>query len=131
MKISLVYGGVVKTAPPALRRHNPPAAQVGWVLAVPKLITLAQQGSWQIDVLGRTLDLSAMTSLTSTNGIFLQDTGGGTLLDSMLTTLSGVLVLLDGTDSQALRSFCLEGEDPCLLCDGPLFRISPIRPRPS
>src|SRR5581483_7966841 len=41
---------------------------------------------------------SGLTSLISTQGININDSGGSTLLDPKLTTLNGVSVTLDGTD---------------------------------
>jgi len=70
-------------------------------LNVSALASVTQQGPWDIDATnGGTLNLGSLTSLTSTQGIAITDTGGSTLLDGKLTGLSGVGVTLDGTDTQ-------------------------------
>ena len=54
---------------------------------------------------GGTLNLSGLTSLTSTQGINIIDTGGSTLEDGELTDLNGVDVTLDGTDTQVASAW--------------------------
>ncbi|HET6882119.1 MAG TPA: hypothetical protein VFI31_18280 [Pirellulales bacterium] len=68
-------------------------------LDVSALTTLIQSGGWTLNAYnGGLLKLSGLTSLNSTQGIAINDTGGSTLLDAKLTTLKGVNVTLDGTD---------------------------------
>ena len=78
------------------------------VLAVPSLSTVTQQGYWGWFISatnGGEVDLSGLTSLTSTNGIWITDTGGSTILDGSLTSLDGVSVTLDGTDAAVANSW--------------------------
>jgi RHS repeat-associated protein len=79
----------------------------GSLLDVSALTTLTQQGYWTVSASsGGTVNLSGMTSLNATNGtIYLQDSGNSTLLDSNVTTLSGVNASLDGTDQQVTDSW--------------------------
>ncbi len=77
----------------------------GSVLDVSALTTLTQQGYWNIDATdGGEVKLLGMTSLTSTHGINITDTGGSTLLND-LASLNGVSVTLDGTDTQVANTW--------------------------
>ncbi|HVA50299.1 MAG TPA: DUF4214 domain-containing protein [Pirellulales bacterium] len=78
------------------------------VLDVSALTTLtAQPGSWTINALnGGEVELSGLTSLsTSTQDINITDTGGSTVLDGKLTSLDGVNVTTDGSDTQLVNSW--------------------------
>jgi hypothetical protein len=77
------------------------------LLDVSALTTLTQQGYWTVSASsGGTVNLSGMTSLNASNGtIYLQDGGNSRLLDSNVTTLSGVNASLDGTDQQVANSW--------------------------
>ena len=78
------------------------------VLAVSSLTTVTQPGywGWSINATnGGEVDLSGLTSLTSTNGIWITDTGGSTILDGSLASLDGVTVTSDGTDTQVANSW--------------------------
>ena len=56
---------------------------------------------------GGELNLSGLTRLSTTNtyGIGIADTGGSTILDGKLTTLKGMSVELDGTDTQVANAW--------------------------
>jgi hypothetical protein len=82
----------------------------GSVLDVSALTTLSQQSgysnNWSIEATnGGTLKLTSLTSLGSQGSVSLTDTGGGTLLDSKVTTLNAVSATLDGTDKQVDSSW--------------------------
>ncbi|MDR3636208.1 MAG: hypothetical protein P4L84_20570, partial [Isosphaeraceae bacterium] len=76
------------------------------VLNVSALASITSQGGWNITAInGGKINLSALTSLTANPSISLTDTGGATLLDPNLTTLSGVSATIDGTDAQVANSW--------------------------
>ncbi len=76
------------------------------VLDVSALATLTQSGYWKIDATdGGKVNLAGLSTLTSTQGILITDTGGSSLLDPGLTTLSGVSVTLDGSDAQVANAW--------------------------
>ena len=77
------------------------------LLNVSALTTVTQQhGGWAIDATnGGKVNLSGMTTLTSTDGISITDTNGSTLLDPLVTTLSDVDVSLDGSDAKVANSW--------------------------
>src|SRR5581483_11391814 len=78
----------------------------GSVLDVSGLTTLTQQGTWNVNALsGGTVKLNGLASLTSTQGISINDTGNSTLQDGNLTSLSGISVTLDGTDAAVANSW--------------------------
>ncbi len=66
-----------------------------------------QQVAVEADGAGSEIDLSAVTSFTSTSasGSELSVTDGATVLDGSLTSLSGVTVLLDGTGTLAINQW--------------------------
>jgi hypothetical protein len=75
-------------------------------LNVSALTSATQLGPWQIDATSEgTVNLGSLTSLISTQGISVIDTGGSGLLDGALTTLEGVEFTLDGTDSQVATAW--------------------------
>ena len=47
------------------------------------------------------MKLTGLTSLMGTKGINIIDTGGSTLLDANVATLSGVSITTDGTDARS------------------------------
>ena len=76
------------------------------LLAMPNLATVTQAGSWSVNAYGgATVNVSALTSLTSTHGMYFEDTGGSTLNDSRLTTWNGVNFTTDGTDASVANSW--------------------------
>ena len=76
------------------------------LLDVSALTTLTQQGSWTVYAQnGGEVKLTGLTSLMSTKGINIIDTGGGTLLDTNVAMLNGVSVTTDGTDAQVANSW--------------------------
>ena len=54
---------------------------------------------------GGTVDLSRLTSLASTQGLYIEDTGDSRLEDGDLTDLSGVNLTVDGTDTQVASAW--------------------------
>jgi RHS repeat-associated protein len=82
------------------------ATGVGSVLDVSALATVTQTGEWTVRAQnGGTVNLSGLTTLTSTKGIGITDTGNGAILDGNLTNLAGVSVTLDGTDAAVADSW--------------------------
>ncbi len=83
------------------------ATGTGSVLDVSALTSLIQQGNWNLFAQnGGEIKLIGMTSLTaSSHAIGINDTGGGTLLDSNLITLTGISVTLDGSDAHVANSW--------------------------
>ncbi|HQU42335.1 MAG TPA: CARDB domain-containing protein, partial [Pirellulales bacterium] len=78
------------------------------VLDVSALTKVTQQGFWSVNAInGGEVKLSGLASLTSTQGIAITDTGGSTLLDSKLATLSGVGITLDGTDPHVVDAWTI------------------------
>ncbi len=85
----------------------------GSLLDVSNLVTLSSQpGFWQIDAShGGTINLTGLTSLNSDDDIAISDTGGSTLIDPNVTTLSAITrgddlnVTLDGTDAHVADSW--------------------------
>jgi hypothetical protein len=78
----------------------------GSVLDVSALTTLTQTGGWSVNALtGGTVKLTGLTSLTSTHGIFITDTGNSTIVDSKLTGLNAVSATLDGSDAHVADSW--------------------------
>ena len=76
------------------------------LLDVSALSNVTQQGPlWLNATNGGTLNLGGLTSLTSTQGVTITDTGGSTLLDGQLTNLDGVDVTSDGTDAQVANAW--------------------------
>jgi len=72
----------------------------GSVLDVSALTTVTQQNYWDVNATnGGEIELTGLTSLTSTQGISITDTGGGTVLDTNLAMLDGVSLTLDGTST--------------------------------
>ena len=78
----------------------------GSLLNLSALTTITQpNGSWNVDATnGGVINLSGMSTLIGTNGISITDTGGSTLLNN-LTSLNGVDVTLDGTDTQVANNW--------------------------
>ena len=78
----------------------------GSVLDVSALATVTQQSYWDVTAsTGGQVDLSGLASLTSTQGIVITDTGNSSILDTKLTSLDGVDVMLDGTDAHVADSW--------------------------
>jgi hypothetical protein len=76
------------------------ASGAGSVLDVSALTSFTQQGGWNINVnSGGTIKLNGLTSLTSTSGINVSDTGNSKIIAPNLTTLTGVGINLDGSDA--------------------------------
>ncbi len=76
----------------------------GSVLDVSALATVNPSGAWYVDASnGGEVNLSGLNSLQG--NIAISDTGGSTLLDPQVTTLSGVTVTLDGSDAQVANSW--------------------------
>ena len=70
------------------------------------LTTLTQDGGWTVNALsGGEIKLSGLTSLASTQGIYITDTGNSTIVDGDLTSLSGVSVTTDGNDPGLVSSW--------------------------
>ena len=91
------------------------------VLDLPTLTTVTQQNYWDVNATqGGEVNLSALTSLTSTQGITITDTGSSTLVDSNLTSLTGVGIYLDGTDAQVSNSWTTLHNDTVSLSGGTL-----------
>ena len=68
--------------------------------SLPSLRTTTQSVTVTADGAGTEIDLSGMTSFSSPGG-YLQATNRATILDGMLTKLSGINVTLDGTQTMA------------------------------
>jgi hypothetical protein len=76
------------------------------VLDLSALATLTQQSTWSVYASnGGQINLTGLTSLNSALGIYVYETSDGTILDGNLTSLNGVNVMLDGTDSQVANSW--------------------------
>jgi RHS repeat-associated protein len=79
---------------------------IGSVLDLSALTQVTQSDYWFVNAThGGEVKLSGLTSLVGTQGIYVTDTGSSTLLDPKLTSLSGVTVTLDGTDTQVANTW--------------------------
>jgi RHS repeat-associated protein len=84
------------------------ATGAGSELDVPTLraVTQPSGASWIVNALsGGTIDFSGLSSLSGTGAIRITDTGDSSILNPNLTTLSGVSVTLDGTDTKVADSW--------------------------
>ncbi len=103
---SLTLPGLTSLSPTSNSLYNTfQATGAGSVLNLSALTTVAQHGFWKIDAeAGAEINLSSLVSF-GTNAALI-DTGGSTvILDSKLTTLNLVNVVLDGTDPNVAKSW--------------------------
>jgi hypothetical protein len=78
----------------------------GSVLDLSALTTITETESWSINAYdGGEIDLTGLTSLTSAYHSTITDTGSSTILNANLTSLDGVDVYLDGTDTHVADSW--------------------------
>ena len=78
----------------------------GSVPDVSALTTVTQQSSWYVNALtGGAIKLTGLSSLSSTHGISINDSGSSAILDGNLTSLDGVSAYLEGSDAQVANSW--------------------------
>ena len=76
------------------------------LLDVSSLTKVTENGNWSVDAYnGGDVELTGLTSLTSTSGIYFNDSGDSTIVDNNLTSLTGVNVNTDGSDTQLANSW--------------------------
>ena len=120
------------TIPAIISSRRPAGMRLGIAsqLALPNLTAVTQGvGYWLVNALsGGQINLSGLTSLDGTaHDMYFTDTGGSTIVNTKLTSLMGVTVTTDGSDTQLANAWTSFTNNGNLTVTGGSYNLSGLK----